>query len=58
MQSSDCRTRETLKRYLAGWIEQDECDKIEAHVLSCEVCEQTISGLESDPDTLVNFFTP
>jgi tRNA A-37 threonylcarbamoyl transferase component Bud32 len=58
MQSSDCRTRETLKRYLAGWIEQDECDKIEAHVLSCVACEQTISGLESDPDTLVNFLRP
>jgi serine/threonine protein kinase len=58
MQSSECRTRETLKRYLAGWIEQDECDKIEAHVVSCEACEQTISGLESDPDTLVNFLRP
>lgn len=58
MQSSDCRTRETLKRYLAGWIEQDECDKIEAHVVTCAACEQTISGLESDPDTLVNFLRP
>jgi serine/threonine protein kinase len=58
MQSSECRTRETLKRYLAGWIEQDECDKIEAHVVSCATCEQTICGLESDPDTLVNFLRP
>ncbi|MDX1924951.1 MAG: serine/threonine-protein kinase, partial [Pirellulaceae bacterium] len=58
MQTSECRTRETLKRYLAGWVEQEESSAIEAHVLNCNACEQTLSGLESEPDTLVNFLGP
>ena len=58
MQTSECRTRETLKRYLAGWVEHDESSAIEAHVLNCNACEQTLSGLEGDPDTLVNFLRP
>ncbi len=58
MQITECRTRETLKLYLAGWVEQEESSAIEAHVLKCTACEQTLSGLESEPDTLVNFLGP
>jgi serine/threonine protein kinase len=53
MQSAVCHSRETLKMYLAGWVEPEKCAEIEAHLQSCVDCEQTISGLECDPDTLV-----
>ncbi len=54
MSSTQCLPRESLKLYLAGWSDPDESAEIEAHLLDCNACEQTIVSLESDPDTLVD----
>ncbi len=58
MQSAECQSRETLKKYLMGWADPNEASEIEAHLMECDSCEQTISGLESDPDTLVALLHP
>lgn len=53
MTITDCMPRETLKQYLAGWIDAAQTQEIERHVAECPACEQTIIELESDPDTLL-----
>lgn len=55
MPSLDCLPRETLKDYLSGWVDAEQSDVIEAHLLQCQPCEQTLVELERDPDTLVGY---
>lgn len=52
MNATECMPRETLKQYLAGWIDTNQTAEIEQHLSACAACEQTIAELESDPDTL------
>lgn len=52
MNATECMPRETLKQYLAGWIDTEQTAEIEQHLSACSTCEQTIAELESDPDTL------
>jgi serine/threonine protein kinase len=51
MKTSNCMPRETLKQYLAGWIDESRTSEIEQHLAACEACEQTVLELEQDPDT-------
>lgn len=53
MTLTDCTPRETLKRYLAGWIDVEESSRIEQHLAECTACEQTVVELEERPDTLL-----
>ncbi len=53
MPQSPCWPRHTLKDYLNGSTDDQRLLAIESHLAECEVCEQTLSELESDPDTLV-----
>ncbi|MEM7560832.1 MAG: serine/threonine-protein kinase, partial [Planctomycetota bacterium] len=57
MSKTECLPRETLKEYLAGWSDQEQSDKIEAHLAECGdcECEQAIAAMESDPDTLIDW---
>lgn len=50
-----CLPRDTLKKYLSGWVDLEQTDAIEAHLLHCRDCESTLAALEQDPDTLVEF---
>src|SRR5688572_10209784 len=52
MNATECMPRETLKQYLAGWIDTAQTAEIEQHLAGCSTCEQTVAELESDPDTL------
>ena len=54
MQLKTCTSRETLKKYLAGWIDLDESSQIEQHIAECAACEQTVVELERE---LVGFVT-
>lgn len=57
MSKTECLPRETLKEYLAGWSDQEQSDKIEAHLAECRdcECEEAIAAIESDPDTLIDW---
>ncbi|MEM8733142.1 MAG: protein kinase, partial [Planctomycetota bacterium] len=53
MVTNTCVPREDLKAYLAGWVDPESCESIEAHLADCNACEETIVSLESDPETLI-----
>ena len=55
MSNPTCLPKTTLKHYMAGWIDAAESSVIEAHLTACEICEQTLAELESDPETLLEF---
>ena len=50
---TDCYPTDVLQRYLRGDIDDTLGDSIEQHLRSCEVCEETVSELDSDDDTLI-----
>lgn len=52
MKTIDCMSRDTLKHYLAGWMDEPQTAEIEQHLVACETCEQTVIELESKPDTI------
>lgn len=54
MQTVKCPPPEKLKAYLSGKLESDDSDSLVSHLQACPACEQTIVGLEADPDTLVD----
>ncbi len=53
MTSATCLPRDTLKQYLIGDMADSQSVVIEAHLATCEACEQTVVALEADPDTLL-----
>nr|MCU0713682.1 hypothetical protein [Pirellula sp.] len=53
MKENRCPPPEQIKAYLAGLLEQDGYDSLSEHLLACQDCEQTITALEAEPDTLV-----
>ena len=50
----DCFTREQLQQYVLGKLPHEVCDQISTHLDDCEVCEDTIVGLDPTNDTLVD----
>ena len=57
MLSTDCYPHDVLHRYLRGDIDDTLGDSIALHLRSCEVCEDTVSELDSVDDTLIRTLT-
>src|SRR4051812_5487062 len=53
MSLQSCPTRETLQNYLNGKLDDESSKDLDQHLQDCEVCEQTATNLECDPDTFV-----
>ena len=50
----DCYTRDQLQDFLLGKLPEDKSTLVAQHLDHCDVCEDTIVGLEAASDTLVN----
>lgn len=50
----ECYTREQLQQYVLGKLSQDLCEQISNHLNRCDLCEDTIVGLDKSGDTLVD----
>lgn len=54
MQDELCPPEQKLRSYLSGRLETDDLDKLEAHLHSCQACEQAATAIENEPDTFVD----
>lgn len=50
----ECYTRDQLQDFLLGKLPDEKSGIVAQHLDHCEICEDTIVGLESASDTLVN----
>ncbi len=53
MLSANCPTEQELRDYIIGRLGERDLEPINQHVLACTTCENTITRLEQDSDTLV-----
>lgn len=53
MPIAHCYSRDQLQDFLLGKLPDEKCGLIAEHLDHCEICEDTIVGLESASDTLV-----
>ena len=50
-----CPSKETMKDYLHGWIEEQEASIIESHLQSCADCDRVIVEVENEaPPTIAS----
>ncbi|MCA9195400.1 MAG: serine/threonine protein kinase [Planctomycetales bacterium] len=53
MQATECPSQTQLKKYVSGRLSAEDSAILESHFSECERCEQTITALEAEPDSLV-----
>ena len=49
-----CYSRDQLQEFLLGKLPNEKSHLVAQHLDHCEICEDTIVGLESASDTLVD----
>ncbi len=54
MIAAHCPDRNNLHDYLSGRLDGVDAAELEQHLDGCEVCEQIIAELETEPDSLVD----
>jgi serine/threonine protein kinase/outer membrane protein assembly factor BamB len=54
MSSETCPTREQLSGYIKGTLPSDAAESVAAHLETCGDCEDTLSAMEQQGDTLLH----
>ena len=50
--NANCVPTQKMKEYLSGWLDEQSSDSIECHLKECSRCEELISSLEREPDSI------